>query len=148
MEAASACIGMFLRCDSILFFTMNAKLKVSVVMPIYNAEVYLRECLQSVCRQTLQEVEIICVNDGSTDGSASILDEYAAKNNQIIVIHQKNSGQAVARNLALDVATGDWVMGLDSDDSVAPHTLEKLSCHMLEDVDIICYGISSRIISL
>lgn len=120
---------------------MKQQPKISVIIPVYNTASYLSACLDSVCNQAYPQLEIICVNDGSTDDSAAILNEYASKDTRITVIHQKNSGQASARNQALDIATGDWILGLDSDDTLAPHTLEKLSFHMLDDVDIIWYGI-------
>ena len=75
--------------------------KVSVIIPVYNVEKYLRECLDSVVNQTLKDIEIICVNDGSTDNSLEILKEYAQKDNRIIVIDKVNEGVSIARNLAV-----------------------------------------------
>ncbi|MBR1601006.1 MAG: glycosyltransferase, partial [Alphaproteobacteria bacterium] len=90
--------------------------KVSVIIPVYNVEPYLRECLDSVINQTLKEIEIICVDDGSTDNSLEILKEYAAKDKRITVITQKNLYAGVARNAGLAVAKGEYLSFLDSDD--------------------------------
>ena len=89
---------------------------ISVIIPVYNVEKYLRECLDSVVNQTFRDIEIICINDGSTDGSPAILEEYAAKDIRIIIINQENSGQSVARNNGLKIAAGEYVAFLDSDD--------------------------------
>ena len=90
----------------------------SVVIPVYNVEKYLRECLDSVINQTLKEIEIICVNDGSTDSSLAILEEYAKKDSRISVVSQENSGLSVTRNVGLDLARGKYVYFLDSDDHI------------------------------
>lgn len=90
--------------------------KVSVIIPVYNAEKYLRQCLDSVINQSLREIEIICVDDGSIDGSTDILLEYAAKDERIRVIAQKNGGPGKARNYALTVAAGEYIIFLDADD--------------------------------
>ena len=90
--------------------------KVSVIVPVYNVAKYLRQCMDSLVGQTLREIEIICVDDGSTDGSGAILDEYAAKDPRVRVIHQANAGAGPARNAALDIATGEYVVFMDPDD--------------------------------
>ncbi len=90
--------------------------KVSIIIPVYNVESYLHQCLDSAKNQTLRDIEVICVDDDSTDSSGAILDEYAAKDERIAVIHQENAGQAVARNNALRGAKGEYVLFLDSDD--------------------------------
>lgn len=82
---------------------------VSIIVPVYNVEKYLNKCLDSLVGQTLKEIEIICVDDGSTDGSPLILDEYANRDSRVIVIHQSNQGTAQARNVALAKATGKYV---------------------------------------
>lgn len=112
----------------------------TVIIPVYNTAPYLRRCLDSVCGQTYRNLEIICVNDGSTDGSHAILEEYAARDSRVKVLVQENSGQAVARNYALDVAQGEWVTGLDSDDWIEPYAYESLLPCMEADVDIIHFG--------
>ena len=90
--------------------------KISVIVPVYNVEKYLTECLDSIVNQTLKEIEIICVNDGSTDNSLSILKEYAYKDNRIKIIDKENEGQGYARKLGLDIATGEYILFCDSDD--------------------------------
>ena len=99
---------------------------VSIIIPVYNTEKYLRRCLDSVCSQTLKDIEIICVDDGSTDGSAAILAEYAARDPRIKVITQKNAGAGAARNVGIEVATGEYVGFVDSDDFVDGDFYEKL----------------------
>ena len=88
----------------------------SIIIPVYNVAPYLRECLDSVLAQAFTDWEAICVDDGSTDGSGAILDEYAAKDERFRVVHKKNEGVGAARNSALDVAKGNWVCFLDGDD--------------------------------
>lgn len=100
--------------------------KVSVIIPIYNAEKYLKECLDSVIEQTLQDIEIICVDDGSTDNSLQILNEYERQDKRIKVLTQKNLHAGVARNNGLKVATGEYVHFLDSDDWIESEAYEKL----------------------
>jgi len=95
-------------------------------MPVYNGEGYLRECLDSVCSQTLRDIEIICVDDGSSDKSLAILDEYAAKDSRVKVIAQPNSGAAVARNKGIAIAQGEYLSILDSDDRFEPKMLETM----------------------
>lgn len=103
-------------------------IKVSVVIPVYNTEKYVGECLDSLLAQTMPEWEAICVDDGSTDGSLSVEREYAAKDSRVKVIElEQNAGQALARNVGLAAAQGDYVYFLDSDDMVAPEGLEELS---------------------
>lgn len=91
--------------------------KVSVIIPVYNVEKYLRQCLDSVINQTLSDIEIICVNDCSTDNSLTILKEYAQKDNRIKIIEQKeNQGQGIARNIGLDISQGEYIGFVDPDD--------------------------------
>ena len=96
--------------------TSAQKPKVSIIVPIYNVEKYLRECLESLVTQTLHEIEIICIDDGSTDGSSAILDAYAEKDDRIKVIRKPNSGYGAACNLGLNQATADYVGIIESDD--------------------------------
>ena len=100
--------------------------KVSVIIPVYNVEPYLHQCLDSVINQTLKEIEIICVDDGSTDASLDILKEYAAKDDRIKVITQKNLYAGVARNTGLKIAKGRYLSFLDSDDFFELDMLEKM----------------------
>ena len=90
--------------------------KISVIIPVYNAEDHLRQCLASALGQTLKGIEVICVNDGSTDGSAAILAEIAAKDDRVRVLTQANCGQGMARNRGLEIAQGEYVAFLDADD--------------------------------
>lgn len=99
---------------------------VSVIIPVYNQEKYLEECLKSVCQQTLQNLEIICIDDGSTDSSLSILKRYQSKDSRITVLSQKNGGAGTARNLGMKLATGTYLSFLDSDDRFEPTMLEKM----------------------
>lgn len=98
--------------------------KVSIIVPVYNVEPYLRQCMDSLVNQTYRNIEIICVNDGSTDASGEILTEYAEKGNKIKVISQKNAGLSAARNAGFSFATGDYVMYVDSDDWIDLETCE------------------------
>ena len=100
--------------------------KVSVIIPVYNTEKYLRQCLDSVVNQTLKDIEIICVNDGSTDNSLEILLKYAEKDSRIVVVNQKNQGLSRTRNNALKIARGKYVSFLDSDDWLTGNALELL----------------------
>ncbi len=112
--------------------------KVSVIIPVYNVEKYLRECLDSVCNQTLKEIEIICVDDGSTDSSLDILKEYAKKDNRITVIGQQNLHAGVARNAGLAVARGEYLSFLDSDDFFETNMFEKMYNKAIETSAEIC----------
>lgn len=99
---------------------------ISVIIPVYNVEEYLRECVDSVLNQTYQTFEIILVNDGSTDSSGEICDEYASNDERICVVHQKNSGPSKTRNTGLENATGKYIYFLDSDDYIENNALELL----------------------
>ena len=100
--------------------------KVSVIVPIYNCENYLKKCIDSIVNQTLSDIEIILVNDGSKDKSGEIADEYAKNDNRIKVIHQKNSGPSVARNKGISVANGKYIGFVDSDDYIEITMYEEL----------------------
>lgn len=106
--------------------------KVSVIIPVYNVELYLRECLSSICNQTLKDIEIICIDDGSTDKSLNILTEYQEKDPRIIIHQQANKGGGAARNLGLKYATGDYLIFLDSDDFFELTFLEKMYGRAIE----------------
>lgn len=99
---------------------------ISVIIPVYNSEKYIKRCIDSVLGQTYQNYEIILVDDGSTDRSGEICDEYAEQRNFIRVIHQNNKGQAAARNVAIELAKGEWISFVDSDDMIHPQMLEIL----------------------
>ena len=89
---------------------------ISIIVPIYNVEKYLCECIESLINQTYTNLEIILVDDGSTDSSSAICDEYALKDERIVVIHNQNGGVSRARNAGLDIMTGEYVLLADSDD--------------------------------
>ena len=98
----------------------------SIIIPVYNVEAYLPKCLDSILVDNQYEEEVICVNDGSTDGSLTILEKYAAKFANIRIITQSNKGLSEARNTGLRAAMGDYVFFVDSDDWIFPNTLTKL----------------------
>lgn len=100
--------------------------KVSIIVPVYNTENYLSTCLNSLLNQTLSDIEIICINDGSTDNSLEILEEYAKKDDRIKIINQENSGVSIARNIAIKVANGEFIGFVDSDDYIDSDFYEKL----------------------
>lgn len=114
-------------------------MKFSVIIPVYNVETYLRECLDSVLIQTFEDWEAVCVNDGSTDRSAIILDEYASKDRRFKTINQPNGGLSAARNTGLKAAEGEYVLFLDSDDWLEPNALEIVSGSMTDE-DMLCYS--------
>ena len=101
-------------------------IKLSAIIPVYNVENYLIDCLDSVCKQTLTDIEIICINDGSTDTSLEILKEYSSKDSRIKIITKENGGQATARNLGIEEAQGEYIAFVDSDDFIEPTMFEKL----------------------
>ena len=109
--------------------------EISVVIPVYNVEDYLKECLDSIVNQTFTDLEIICVNDGSKDNSLEILKEYAEKDDRIIVIDQENGGHAVATNVGMDKATGKYLFLMDSDDMLKLDALE-LTYNAAEEKDV------------
>lgn len=99
---------------------------VSIIVPVYNVEQYLKECIESILAQTWKNFEVILVDDGSTDSSGKICDEYSQKKEFISVIHKKNGGLSSARNAGIDVAQGDYLAFIDSDDVVHPRYLSEL----------------------
>lgn len=105
--------------------------KISVIIPVYNVEPYLRKCLDSVINQTYQNLEIILVDDGSPDACGAICDEYAARDGRIHVIHKENGGVSSARNAGLAMAGGEWIGWVDSDDWVEPDMYEYMLKHAL-----------------
>jgi len=103
---------------------------ISVIVPVYNVEIYLKQCVDSIINQTLREIEIILVDDGSTDKSPQICDEYAVSDKRIRVIHQNNGGVSAARNAGLRSAQGEYIAFVDSDDRVVPEYLSILLKYM------------------
>lgn len=106
--------------------------KVSVIVPVYKAEAYISSCIDSILNQTFQDFEILLVDDGSPDNAGAICEEYAAKDSRILVIHQENQGQAAARNHAMQLAKGEWICFVDSDDLIHPQMLELLYTAAME----------------
>lgn len=100
--------------------------KVSVIIPVYNVENYLKECLDSVCRQSLKDIEIICINDGSTDNSLNILKDYQKQDNRLKIFSQNNYGPGNARNVGMDNADGEYILFIDSDDYIRDDVIEQL----------------------
>lgn len=116
-------------------------MKFSIVVPVYNVEKYLPECIESVLNQTYSNWELILIDDGSTDDSGNICDYYAEKDNRIIVVHSENKGGYQARLLANKYLTGDYVIGLDSDDAYEPFCLEKIKEVLGQnEVDMVIFG--------
>lgn len=105
---------------------MRGEPRISVIIPIYNTAEYLPRCLDSILCNTYQNLEIICINDGSTDDSAAILERYAAVDPRIIAVNMVNAGVSAARNTGLDMATGDFISFIDSDDWIHPQYFELL----------------------
>ena len=116
--------------------------KISVIIPVYNVEKYLSRCLDSIINQTLSDIEIICINDGSSDNSAEILELYSKNDNRIKIITQENKGLSIARNTGLSEAKGEYVSFIDSDDWISPNFFEKLYTSAVKfDADIAAAGI-------
>lgn len=115
--------------------------KVSVVIPVYNMEKYIKQCLDSVLGQTLQEIELVCVNDGSTDNSIQILEQYQKKSNKVHIINQENQGVGKARNKGIEEASGEYVVFMDPDDYyLDDKILEDLYKAAKEQNVLICGG--------
>lgn len=106
--------------------------RISVIVPVYKVESYLRQCVDSIINQTYKNLEILLVDDGSPDNCPQICDEYASNDQRIKVIHKHNGGQSEARNKALDIATGDYISFVDSDDWLAPNMYETLMSKISE----------------
>lgn len=119
----------------------NSLPKISVVVPVYNVEKYLRQCMDSIVNQTLKEIEIIAVDDGSTDSSGAILDEYAAVDPRVKVIHKANGGYGIGMNTGFDAASGEYLGIVESDDYAEPEMFETLyHCAKEHDLDVVKSG--------
>ena len=111
---------------------------ISVIVPVYNVESYVAECIESIQNQTYMNLEIILVNDGSTDNSGDICDQYATYDERIKVIHKENAGVSAARNTGIEAANGDYIAFVDSDDYIAPNMYEDMLRILKEnDLDIL-----------
>ena len=106
---------------------------ISVIVPVYNVEQYLDKCIQSICAQSYQVLEVILVDDGAADSSGAICDAWAEKDSRIRVIHKENGGLSDARNAGIEIATGEWFMFVDSDDTITPDTIELLHSAAVEN---------------
>lgn len=114
---------------------------VSVILPIYNVEKYLKRCISSIASQTYRNLEILLIDDGSTDLSADICDRWAEKDERIKTIHKKNAGLGMARNTGIDNASGKYVFFVDSDDYASPDMVEKVvELAEKKNADVVCYG--------
>lgn len=122
-------------------------MKISVVVPVYNVEDYLAQCLNSIVGQTYRDLEIIIVDDGSTDDSVRICEEYASKDSRISVIHQPNGGVSVARNTGIDAATGDYLTFVDSDDWLEKEMYEKMMQEINHNPDLCMVMCDSTLIT-
>lgn len=107
--------------------------KISVIVPVYNVEKFLSQCIESIINQTYRNIEIILVDDGSSDGCGRICDAYAEKDNRVRVIHKTNGGPSVARNVGIKAATGEYMAFVDSDDFIFPHMYEVLYKRIVKD---------------
>jgi glycosyltransferase involved in cell wall biosynthesis len=122
---------------------MKTNPKISIIIPVYNVEKYIQECIDSVLSQTFTDFECIIINDGSTDNSGNICDEYAEKDKRIKIIHKKNGGVSSARNAGLDIAKGEWIVFVDGDDWVDEKYLEFLYGNAVTcNVDVSICGVN------
>ena len=126
---------------------MKTKTLVTVIIPVYNVEKYLQKCLDSVINQTYKNLEIICIDDGSPDNSGAILDEYTKKDDRIIVIHQENAGVSAARNRGLEIARGEYITFVDSDDWLEPECYEFALNVLENDQEVDLAGYNADIIN-
>ena len=109
----------------------------SIIVPVYNVERYLATCLNSIVSQSFEDYELLLIDDGSTDSSGKICDDYALENSRIKVFHKKNEGVSVARNLGIEKSTGEWIYFVDSDDELMSDSLTQLTSRIGDDVDIV-----------
>lgn len=119
----------------------NKRISVSIVVPVYNVSKYLTQCLNSIANQTLKKIEVIVIDDGSTDDSSSIADDFAKKDSRFVVIHQANAGYSAAVNRGIKLAKGQYIGIVESDDYIEPTMYEKLySCAIKNQADIVKGG--------
>lgn len=114
--------------------------KVSIIVPVYNTATQLSRCIDSILNQSFRDFELIIVDDGSTDGSGKICDDYSDTDNRIRVIHKENGGVSSARNRGLDIASGEWIYFIDSDDELLPDGLQSLINCISDEVDLVMGG--------
>ena len=106
---------------------------ISIIVPVYNIEEYLPRCIESILRQTYTNLQLVLVDDGSKDRSGALCDEYAKKDSRILVVHKENGGSSSARNRGIEVATGEYLGFVDSDDYVEPDMYGKMVTAILEN---------------
>ena len=121
---------------------VEKNIKISIIVPLYNVEEYLEECLESIRNQTYTDIEVILVNDGSTDGSKQICERFCQVDSRFRLINQENQGQSVARNRGFKESIGQYIMFVDSDDVINTNVLEVLLPYMKPDVDIVECGMT------
>lgn len=122
---------------------INKQSLVSIIVPVYNVEAYLEDCIKSLISQTYDNIEILLIDDGSTDSSSTICDTFSKQDNRIVVIHKQNQGVSVARNTGLEIAKGDYVCFVDSDDYVEASFVETLLCASVQyNADLVCCGVT------
>ncbi len=114
--------------------------KISVIIPIYNVQKYLQECMDSIINQTLKDIEIICIYDESDDNSLTILREYLEKDIRVKIIHNSGKSLGSARNLGIHNCSGEYIYFVDSDDWIELNTLESMSKNFSKDIDLFCFG--------
>lgn len=120
--------------------------KISVIVPVYNVQEYLYSCINSILVQTLSDIQIILVDDGSKDNSGKICDDYQKKDKRIKVIHQENSGVMKARAAGVYISDSDWICFVDADDIIAPDALECMYSHVANNIDIVVFESQTDII--
>ena len=118
---------------------------ISIIVPVYNVEEYLEECLDSIKNQTYTDIEVVLVNDGSTDGSKEICERYCELDSRFHLINQENQGQSIARNRGVAESTGEFIVFIDSDDIVKFDLLTQLKKYMSDGIDIVECNINEDI---
>src|SRR3712207_285037 len=119
---------------------LEEKKLISVIVPVYNSEKYIGKCITSILGQSYENIEVILINDGSTDGSGRLCDEYAEKDKRIKVIHQPNTGPSAARNSGIRAAAGDFIQFVDGDDAIEPFMTETMAASMEENHQLVVCG--------
>ena len=119
---------------------MNNPPKISIIVPVYNVEQFLRHCIDSILNQSFADFELLLIDDGSKDASGEICDKYAVKDSRIRVFHKENGGVSSARNLGLENAKGEWVTFVDADDSLKERFLNDLFVNTDVDIDLVIGG--------
>lgn len=121
---------------------------ISIIVPVYNAHKTLRRCLDSILKQDFSDIQIIAINDGSSDDSLDILKEYAFIDKRIDVINQENQGVSVARNKGIVSAKGEYIMFVDSDDYIEPQTCSSLLKYLKSDIQLVIFGLNTQVSDL